>query len=77
MGWLAESRTPWFKNFAIHRFIRKYKVDMSFALMENPSLYATFNDFFIRQLKPELRPIANHNTTLRALWMGPSRKLAK
>ncbi len=60
MRWLAESRTPWFKNFAIRRFIKKYKVDMSFALVENPSLYPTFNDFFTRQLKPELRPIVKH-----------------
>lgn len=58
MGWLSECRTPWFKNFFIQRFIQRYHVDMREALIENPQSYPTFNHFFIRQLKPVLRPIA-------------------
>jgi phosphatidylserine decarboxylase len=58
MGWLAQIRTPWIKNWMIHRFIRIYQVDMSAAIIENPESYPDFNHFFIRELKPSLRPIA-------------------
>jgi phosphatidylserine decarboxylase len=64
MGWLAKIRTPWMKNWMIQHFIKKYHVDMSAALVEDPTHYPDFNHFFIRQLKPELRPIANGETTI-------------
>jgi phosphatidylserine decarboxylase len=57
-GLLAECRWIWFKNWAIKRLIRKYHVNASEALSENLADYATFNSFFTRKLKPELRPIA-------------------
>jgi len=56
-GWIAESRNPRLKNYAIRNFIRRYNVDMSLARIEDPEEYETFNSFFIRKLKPELRPI--------------------
>lgn len=31
---------------------------MQEALLESPSAYKCFNDFFYRKLKPEARPIA-------------------
>lgn len=43
---------------AIKAFIRNYKINMQEALRENPSDYKTFNDFFTRVLKPEIRQIA-------------------
>ncbi|VVC76808.1 Phosphatidylserine decarboxylase proenzyme [Aquicella siphonis] len=58
MGWLARIRIEWLKNWMIKRFIRKYQVDMTTALIENPDAYPDFNSFFTRRLKPELRPIA-------------------
>jgi phosphatidylserine decarboxylase len=58
MGWLANIRTPAIKNWMIQRFIRKYHVDMSLALNEDPLTYPDFNHFFIRHLKPHLRPVA-------------------
>lgn len=57
-GVLANVKKPWLKNHLIKDFIRKYHVNMSEALEENPENYACFNDFFIRHLKPECRPIA-------------------
>jgi phosphatidylserine decarboxylase len=57
MGRLAQIQLPWLKNWMINRFIRKYHVDMSAAVIETPEAYPDFNSFFIRQLKPELRPI--------------------
>ena len=52
---LARSRfKPW-KNLMIHSAIRLYGVDMREARKERAADYASFNDFFTRQLKPEVR----------------------
>lgn len=48
----------------IKAFIKKYKVDMSEALIEDPEGYPTFNDFFTRALKPNARPIAEGDDVL-------------
>lgn len=58
-GVLANVKTPRIKNKLIKQFIRTYGIDMSEALEENPEHYPTFNDFFIRHLKPECRPISD------------------
>lgn len=58
-GLLADVRTPQIKNYIIRHFIHKYAVNMSEARDENPESYASFNDFFIRHLKPGCRPIAD------------------
>lgn len=58
-GKLAEVRVPAVKNRLIKRFIAKYNVNMSEAYEENPERYACFNDFFIRHLKPDCRPLAD------------------
>ena len=58
-GLLADVRTPRIKNYIIRHFIHKYGVNMSEARDENPESYACFNDFFIRHLKPDCRPMAD------------------
>lgn len=57
-GLLANVQTPCVKNYIIEQFIKTYAVDMSEAKEANPRNYASFNDFFIRPLKPGCRPIA-------------------
>lgn len=57
-GWLAESHLPWLKNFLIKQFIKRYKIDLQETIIETPGEYATFNQFFTRQFKPGVRPIA-------------------
>lgn len=57
-GFMANVKSPAVKNYLIKRFIKKYHVNMQEALHENPAHYASFNDFFIRQLKPTCRPTA-------------------
>lgn len=57
-GCLANVQNDRVKNYIIQRFINKFKVDMSEALIEDPRAYSCFNDFFIRHLKPECRPLA-------------------
>ncbi|STY31773.1 phosphatidylserine decarboxylase [Legionella wadsworthii] len=57
-GCLAEVKHIKVKNYIIKRFINKYEVNMSEAMIEDPTAYPSFNDFFIRHLKPGSRPIA-------------------
>ncbi len=57
-GLLANTKITWFKTWAINRFIRKYHIDLKDALTPDPNAYATFNEFFIRKLTPQSRPIA-------------------
>nr|WP_110069322.1 archaetidylserine decarboxylase [Halomonas sp. A11-A] len=57
VGRLADCRTPWLKNALVRRFIRQFKVDMSEAANPDPTAYATFNDFFTRELKADARPL--------------------
>lgn len=58
-GLVAENRSLWFKQRFITWFIKKYQVNMSEALVEDPNAYAHFNDFFTRELKPGVRPIVD------------------
>lgn len=59
MGLLAECRIPWLKNLLIKIFINRFQVDMGLATIEDYRDYPTFNAFFIRHLKPHLRPIVD------------------
>ncbi|MDR3213728.1 MAG: archaetidylserine decarboxylase [Azoarcus sp.] len=43
---------------AISAFARRYRVDMGEAAEPGLRAYASFNDFFTRALRPELRPLA-------------------
>jgi phosphatidylserine decarboxylase len=58
-GLLASSREPWLKNTLISDFVRRYGVDMSEALQEDPLAYESFNAFFTRALKPDARPLSS------------------
>lgn len=44
-------------QLAINWFIKHYQVNMDEALESNPRSYSSFNDFFIRKLKPNARSI--------------------
>ncbi len=56
-GRFADAECGTLTTKAIEQFAKQYNSDMSEALIEEPAQYATFNDFFTRELKPELRPI--------------------
>ncbi|MFY7698623.1 MAG: archaetidylserine decarboxylase [Legionella sp.] len=58
-GLLANVRLPIVKNCLIKHFIKAYQVNMSEAQEESPINYPTFNDFFIRRLKSNVRIIAD------------------
>ncbi|RJY09418.1 archaetidylserine decarboxylase [Aurantiacibacter aquimixticola] len=60
-GKFAKSEKPWIKDRLIRRFIAAYDVDMSEAARPVET-YASFNDFFTRELKPGARPFADADT---------------
>lgn len=62
MGYLASQ--PRLQQMAIKWFIKHYQVDMSEAVKPNAGDYKTFNEFFIRHLKKELRPVDNSETSI-------------
>lgn len=57
-GSLAASEQPWLKDRLIRRFIDAYDVDLGDAA-RSASDFASFNDFFTRELKPGARPLAD------------------
>lgn len=57
IGYFANLKCPTFKNWLIHRFIKTYDVNMAEAIEPDYTKYSSFNAFFTRHLKPELRPI--------------------
>ncbi|GAB4254351.1 MAG: archaetidylserine decarboxylase [Methylomicrobium sp.] len=59
MSKLTHCENRVWKNLFIRQIIRHYGVDMSEALEPNIEAYKSFNAFFTRPLKPEMRPIAN------------------
>ena len=61
-GKLAES--SWIKNLLIRAFIKRYRVDMSEALINEPTKFKNFNAFFTRELKPDIRPIAQDSDAI-------------
>ena len=57
-GKFASSETPWLKDRLIRRFIAAYDIDMSQAA-RSVEEFRSFNDFFTRELKPGMRPLAD------------------
>ena len=62
--WLAHSRNSLIKNIFISWFKNHYKVDMSLAVNEEPLSFETFNHFFTRTLKPEVRPLCEDSNSI-------------
>lgn len=57
-GKLANCRVPRVKNWLIAYFLRRYAVNMSEAAQPDPYQYLDFNNFFTRELKESVRPLA-------------------
>ena len=53
----ARSRSRWFKNLLISRFVRHFRPDLSDAVLTDPQGYESFNAFFTRALRPDARPL--------------------
>ncbi|WP_348666189.1 archaetidylserine decarboxylase [Arsenophonus symbiont of Ornithomya chloropus] len=58
-GWIANKKANGFTQFIIKMFAKIYKVNMAEAKKSDFSAYNTFNDFFTRALKENVRPIVS------------------
>ncbi|MBA4177741.1 MAG: phosphatidylserine decarboxylase [Leptothrix sp. (in: Bacteria)] len=58
-GVVAGARLGAWTTLNIRWFIGRYGVDMAEAANDDPGAYATFNDFFTRELKAGVRPLAS------------------
>lgn len=56
-GLMSHNKIPWLKDYLIRWFIDRYQVDLNEAVNSELQAYPSFHDFFIRKLKPALRPI--------------------
>jgi phosphatidylserine decarboxylase len=65
MGVLARRQGRGLTHAAIRWFVRRYSVNMAEAKDSNIESYASFNEFFTRELKPEARPPS------KAQWLCP------
>lgn len=55
--WLSRRRDVWLKNLLINGFCTLFQVDKAEAGRPVPAGYASFNEFFTRELKPGVRPL--------------------
>lgn len=58
LGKLANTQGGGLTTSFIKYFIKRYGVDMTEAVQADPAFYKTFNAFFTREIKSELRPLA-------------------
>ncbi|OOF62748.1 archaetidylserine decarboxylase [Rodentibacter pneumotropicus] len=63
-GWFAKQKWGKVTHLAIKAFAKKYNIDMSIAQKEQFNEYESFNEFFIRPLKDNARPINQNPTAL-------------
>ena len=63
-GKLARCKQKGLKNTLIRSFCQHYGVDLTESMIEDPTAFASFNDFFTRQLKAGVRPIGGDELTV-------------
>lgn len=61
---LTDAKMGGFTQWLISKFIATYNIDISECENSDLKSYATFNDFFIRKLKSEARPIAPEDSCI-------------
>ena len=64
IGKLADSHNIFIKNTFITWFVKRYQVDLSEAKIETANGFATFNEFFTRELKEGRREISRAPNTI-------------
>ncbi len=61
---IARIRSPRIKDYLIRKFIDGFNVATDEIKLQVPTDFATFNDFFIRELKADARPLATDPAVL-------------
>lgn len=59
LGRIAESEHPRLKGLLIRRAVARYGIDLAEAQSANPDDYPSFNHFFTRYLKTDVRPVSD------------------
>ena len=77
VGWFASTEIGFIKDTFITKFAKKYQVNMDEALVEDLSSFASFNEFFTRELKDGARPIAEGEGVLVSPADGAVSQLGK
>ncbi len=77
VGWFASSEIGFIKSTFINNFAKKYGINLQEAKQEDLNAYASFNDFFTRELKDGARPIAEGEGALVSPADGAVSQLGK
>jgi phosphatidylserine decarboxylase len=64
MSYLTHSENKAFKNLFITQIIKHYGVNMAEAQEQNLDAFKSFNHFFTRELKPEVRPLTTEKNAI-------------
>ncbi|WP_435248358.1 archaetidylserine decarboxylase [Vibrio sp. nBUS_14] len=64
VGKLASAKAGGLTTAIINWFIKQYKVNMDEAMHSDPKHFKTFNEFFVRELKEDMRPIAEGDSVI-------------
>mgnify|MGYP002507178371 CR=1 FL=1 len=63
-GWGANKQAGKLTKLVIDLFVRYYNVNMQEALHPETTAYRSFNEFFVRPLRPDVRPLDPHDHRL-------------
>ncbi|MCW8346321.1 archaetidylserine decarboxylase [Vibrio sp. ZSDZ65] len=64
VGKLASAKAGGLTTAIIRWFVKQYNVNLDEALYSDPAHFETFNEFFVRELKPGTRPIAEGESVI-------------
>lgn len=64
VGKFASSKAGSLTTAVIRLFVKQYKVNMDEALHSDPAHFKTFNEFFVRELKPGMRPVVDGESVI-------------
>lgn len=64
VGKLASAKLGGVTTSIIRGFIKQYKINMDEALHSDPAHFETFNEFFVRELKPGIRPVVEDDSVI-------------
>jgi phosphatidylserine decarboxylase len=64
MSKLTHCENPAVKNLFIKQIIKHYGVNMDEALQQDIQQFKSFNDFFTRELKPDVRPLTTERNAI-------------
>ncbi|EPE38008.1 phosphatidylserine decarboxylase proenzyme [Candidatus Photodesmus katoptron] len=64
VGILASIKCNFLTKLMIRSFIKRYNIDMSEVLYPDLNHFKTFNDFFVRELKKDSRPIDEDSSVI-------------